>query len=88
MPPSGHLGQMPRIAAQGVGHLGDGSGGATADAYVPRMVNLEYLPGEAPNPFPEPGWVGGAPEARAFHESPGGFADPFSDDDDGVQPLS
>ena len=55
---------------------------------MPRMVNLEYMPGEGPNPFPEPGWVDGTPEAQAFHEPPGGFADPFSDDDGGVQPIS
>ena len=61
---------------------------ATGDAYIPRMVNLEYTPGEGPNLFPEPGWEGGALETGAFHESPGGFADPFSDDDGGVQPIS
>nr|XP_020187474.1 uncharacterized protein LOC109773188 [Aegilops tauschii subsp. strangulata] len=88
MPPNGHQGQAPRLVAQGAGHPGDGSSGATADAYVPRMVNLEYMPGEGPNSFPEPGWAGGTPKAGVFHESPEGFADPFSDDDGGVQPIS
>ena len=85
MPPSGHRVQMARLAAQGAGHLGNGSGGATTDAYVPRLVNLEYLPGEDPDLFLKPGWAGGTPKAHAFHESPGGFAKHFSDDDGGVQ---
>ena len=55
---------------------------------MPRMVNLEYMLGEGPNPFPELGWVGGTLEARTFHESSGGFADPISDDDGGVWSMS
>ena len=74
--------------AQGTGHPGDGPGGATEDAYVPRMVNLGYTPGEGSNSFPEPGWEGRAHETGVFHESPGGFADPFSDDDGGVRSMS
>ena len=88
MPPNGHQGQMPRLAAQGAGHLGGGSGEVIADAYVPRMVNLEYLSGEGPDLFPGPGWAAAEPEAWAFHGPSGGCADPFSDDDGGVQPIS
>ena len=88
MPPSGHQNQAPQLVAQGTGHLGDGSGGATKNAYMPHMVNLGYMPGGGPNPFPEPEWEDRTPKAGAFYESPGGFADPFSDHDGGVQPTS
>ena len=87
MPPSGHQGQAPQLVAQGMGHPGDDSGGATEDAYMPRKVDLEYTPGEGPNSFPEPGWEGRALKAGAYHELPGGFTELFSNDDNRVQPL-
>ena len=87
MPPSGHQGQTPRLAAQGAGHLGSGSGEVIADAYVPRMVNLEYMLGEGPNTFLGRAWDDGTLEAGVPHESPEGSADPFSDND-GVHQVS
>ena len=71
-----------------MGHRGEGSGAAAADAYVPRMMDLEYTPGEGPSSFPEPGWEGRTPEPGVFHELPRGFTDPFSDDDSRVQPVN
>ena len=54
---------------------------------MPRMVNPEYLPGEGPNTFLEPGWAARGPEAHVFPEPPEGFADLFSDDDGRVSML-
>ena len=79
MSPHGHQGQAPGLVAQGVGHPGDGPGAATSDAYMPHMMDLEYTPGECPSSFPEPGLAEGTLEAGAFHEPPGGFTDPFND---------
>ena len=39
--------------AEGVGHLGGGSGEVVTDAYVPHMVNPEYLSGKAPVRSPD-----------------------------------
>ena len=88
MPPNGHQGQAPQLVTQGAGHPGDASSEATADTYVPRMVNLEYTPGEGPSLFPEPGWEEGTQEAEAFHEALGSFANPFDDNNRWVQPVS
>ena len=64
-----------------MGHSGGGPRGMTVDAYVPRMVNLEYKLGEGPNTLLGPAWDGGTLETGVFHESPEGSAGPFSDDD-------
>ena len=52
------------------------------------MVDLEYMPEEGPSSFPEPSWAEGTLEAGVFHELPEDFADPFSDNDRRVQPIS
>ena len=57
------------------------------DAYVPRMVDLEYTPGEDPSSFPEPNWAGDTLEVRAFHEMHGSFAEPFDDNNHRVWPI-
>ena len=87
MRPSGRQGLEPRPGAQDALHSGGGPRGAAIDAYVPRMVNLEYKLGEGPNTLLGPAWDVGTREAGVFHESPEGSADPFSDDD-GVHQVS
>ena len=88
MPQGGHQGQTTWLADQSAGNLGGGSGEVATNTYMPRMVNPEYLLGEGPSPFPGLGWEASRPEARGFPEPPGGFADPFSDDDGGVRSIS
>ena len=72
--PHGHQGQPQVPEVQGVVHPGQGSDAATPDAYVPRMMDLEYTHEKKPSLFPEPSWAEGTLEAGAFHEPPESFA--------------
>ena len=70
-----------------MGQPGEGPGVAAPDAYVPRMMDLEYTPEEDPSLFPEPTWAGDPLEVGAFHELPGSFVEPFDDNNHRVRPI-
>ena len=57
-------------ATWSVGHFGEVFGATATEAYVPRMTNQEYTPGDDPGSFLEPGWEEEAPGAEAFQEPP------------------
>ena len=53
-----------------MGHYGEVFEAVASEAYVPRMVDQEYMPEDDPGSFLEPGWEEEALGAEAFQEPP------------------
>ena len=87
-PPYSHQGGAPGSAAWGIGRLDGCSGEAAQEAYVPRMVDQEYMAEDDPCSFLEPGWEEEMLEVEAFHEPPRSLADPANDNNHKIPLIS
>ena len=87
MPPYHPQGGALGLATWSVGHFSEVFGATTSEAYVPRMMDQEYVLEDDPGSFLEPGWEEEALEAEAFQEPLGSPTNHDSDNSYGV-PLS
>ena len=62
-----------------MGHFGEVFGATASEAYVPHMVDQEYMLEDDPGLFLEPGWEVEALEAGTFQESSGSLTNRTGD---------
>ena len=76
MPPYHPQGGALGRATWSMGYYGEVFEAAASEAYVPRMVDQEYMLEDDPGSFLEPGWEEEVLEAGTFREPSGSLHQP------------